>query len=151
MSRRPKRVPPVQKCHIRLNLHTSPLLPAQRGPPSEASKLAKTAAGPALIDGVIYLDTMLQKTNILGPGFCVIATDSTSFRWISSRNSGTAVCPALSQPVPGPETSVSRAKKCPRKSISPANLCNKTAWPRGAVHPRRETRQLRAAACSTRL
>ena len=35
--------------------------PAQRGPPSEASKLAKTAAGPALIDCVIYLDTMLQR------------------------------------------------------------------------------------------
>ena len=35
--------------------------PAQRGPPSGASKLAKTAAGSALIDGVIYLDTMLQR------------------------------------------------------------------------------------------
>ena len=30
-------------------------------PRSEASKLAKTAAGPALIDCVIYLDTMLQR------------------------------------------------------------------------------------------
>ena len=74
--------------------------PAQRGPPSEASKLAKTAAGAALIDGVVYLDTMLQR-QIIWTGF-LRKPDSTSFRWISSRNSGTA---AVSRPVPGPETS----------------------------------------------